>query len=82
MRSTPLRVKTEVSVATSSGSPVCTRPPLPEYSPSEFSRMITQSMSLAAASGLVTPGSTRAGRTFAYWSKPWQIGSRKPHSDT
>jgi hypothetical protein len=61
---------------------LCARPPLPQYSPSEFSRMITQSMSLPFASGLFTPGSTRVGRTFAYWSKPWQIGMRRPHSDT
>ena len=47
MRSTPVRVKTETSVATSIGRPRCARPPLPEYSPSEFSRMMTQSMSLA-----------------------------------
>lgn len=32
--------------------------------------------------GLTMPGSTRAGRTLAYWSNPWQIGSRSPHSDT
>jgi hypothetical protein len=44
--------------------------------------MITQSISSPVLSGLVIPGSTRAGRTFAYWSKPWQIGRRKPHSDT
>jgi hypothetical protein len=33
------------------------------------------------ARGLFRPGSTRAGRTFAYWSKPWQIGRRSPQSD-
>src|SRR3990172_9286250 len=73
-RSTPWRVNTEVSVATSSGNPRCTRPPEPEYSPSVFSRTITQSISRPFASGLVMPGSTRDGRTLAYWSKPWQIG--------
>ena len=31
---------------------------------------------------LSTPGRTRAGRTFAYWSKPWQIGRRRPQSET
>ena len=50
MRSTPARVNMETSVATSSGSPRCTRPPTPAYSPSEFSRTITQS-----SSGPVTP---------------------------
>ena len=44
--------------------------------------MMTQSISLPLRSGLVIPGSTRAGRTLAYWSKPWQIGRRRPHSDT
>ena len=29
-----------------------------------------------------TPGKTRAGRTLAYWSKPWQIGRRRPQSET
>ena len=47
MRVTPARVMTETSVATSSGSPRCTRPPTPAYSPSEFSRTITQSSSRA-----------------------------------
>ena len=26
------------------------------------------------------PGSTRVGRTLAYWSNGWQIASRSPHS--
>jgi hypothetical protein len=26
------------------------------------------------------PGRMRVGRTLAYWSKPWQIFSRRPHS--
>jgi len=68
MRATPVRVKTEVSVATSSGRPRCTRPPFPEYSPSLFSRTITQSRSPGEQflSGAVIPGRTRAGRTLAY----------------
>ena len=54
MRETPTRVKMATSVPTSSGRPRWARPPWPEYSPSEFSRTITQSRSLAAtpASGL------------------------------
>ena len=58
----------ETSVATSSGRPLCTRPPTPEYSPSEFSRTITQSSSgpETLRSGLVMPGRMRVGRTFAY----------------
>ena len=32
----------------------------------------------APTSGLLTPGSTRAGRTFAYWSKPWQTAAVGP----
>ena len=39
------RVKIETSVAISSGRPGCERPPCPAYSPSEFSRTITQSSS-------------------------------------
>src|SRR4051812_15250446 len=65
-RSTPLLVKVEISIATSLSSPVCTRPPAPEYSPSVFSRTMTQSISLPLSSGERMPGSTRAGRTFAY----------------
>src|SRR4051812_41951206 len=38
MRCTPGLVITETSWATSIGSPLCARPPTPEYSPSEFSR--------------------------------------------
>ena len=45
MRATPARVIIETSVATSIGMPWCTRPPTPAYSPSEFSRTITQSSS-------------------------------------
>ena len=82
MRSTPLRVKVETSTATSFSSPVCTRPPAPEYSPSVFSRTITQSICAPRSRGDLMPGSTRAGRTLAYWSKPWQIGRRKPQSET
>ena len=43
MRVTPARVKIATSVATSCGNPRCERPPYPAYSPSEFSRTITQS---------------------------------------
>ena len=42
MRSTPARVIIDTSVAASIGWPWCTRPPTPEYSPSEFSRTMTQ----------------------------------------
>jgi hypothetical protein len=53
----PARVITETSVATSSGIPRCTRPPTPAYSPSLFSRTITQSSSFAVTprKGLATP---------------------------
>ena len=80
MRSTPARVMIETSVATSIGRPRWTRPPTPAYSPSEFSRTITQSSSgpVTWRSGLVIPGSTRAGRTLAYWSNGWQIASLRP----
>ena len=47
MRSTPARVIIDTSVATSIGWPWCARPPTPAYSPSEFSRTMTQSRSSA-----------------------------------
>jgi hypothetical protein len=57
---------------------------MPAYSPSEFSRTITQSRSPLAQrlSGASMPGRIRVGRTFAYWSNPWQILRRSPHSVT
>ena len=84
MRSTPARVNTDTSVATSIGCPRCARPPTPEYSPSEFSRTITQSRSPGPmpSSGERMPGMMRVGRTFAYWSNPWQMGRRRPQSVT
>ncbi|MCY1226561.1 hypothetical protein D9M72_387960 [compost metagenome] len=82
MRSTPARVIMLTSVAASMGWPWCTRPPTPAYSPSEFSRTITQSSWPGAQrlSGPSMPGRMRVGRTLAYWSKPWQIFRRRPHS--
>lgn len=82
IRSTPARVIIDTSVAASIGCPWCTRPPTPAYSPSEFSRTITQSRSCGPQrlSGASMPGRMRVGRTFAYWSKPWQIFRRRPHS--
>ncbi len=53
---------------------------MPAYSPSLFSRTTTQSIrsGVASRSGLGTPGSSRTGRTQAYWSNPWQMASRSP----
>ena len=84
MRVTPARVKIVTSVATSCGWPRCERPPWPAYSPSEFSRTITQSSSLPETlrSGLVIPGRMRVGRTLAYWSSGWQMARRRPQSVT
>ena len=50
------------------GWPRCALPPMPEYSPSLFSRMITQSRSpgLQFCNGEEIPGKTRVGRTLAY----------------
>src|SRR6516165_1103026 len=83
MRVTPTRVKIATSVPTSSGRPLCARPPQPAYSPSEFSRTITQSRSPTptSRSGETTPGRIFVGRTLAYWSKPWQIGRKTPQRD-
>ena len=68
IRSTPARVNMATSVAASNGEPWCTLPPTPAYSPSEFSRTMTQSSSppFTLRSGEVIPGSTRVGRTLAY----------------
>ncbi len=84
IRSTPARVIMLTSVATSIGWPWWARPPTPAYSPSEFSRTITQSRSSGRQrlSGASMPGRMRVGRTLAYWSKPWQIFRRRPHSVT
>src|SRR5437763_1896360 len=84
MRSTPSCVKTLDSIATSPPRPRWARPPMPEYSPSVFSR--TKSMSTSAgplpASGQATPSSSRAGRTFAHRSRRWRISSTSSHSET
>jgi len=82
-RSTPCRVKIETSVAVSHFWPLCDRPPCPAYSPSEFSRTITQSRSPCSAlrKGDDVPRKILVGRTFAYCWKVWQIASRKPQRE-
>lgn len=83
MRSTPCREKIDTSVATSHGLPACERPPWPAYSPSLFSRMITQSRSpvLHFRRGDSVPRKTRVGRTLAYCWRGWQIARRRPQSE-
>ena len=68
IRSTLWREKIATSVATSHGKPRCERPPCPAYSPSLFSRTITQSRSplLQLRSGDCTPRKILVGRTLAY----------------
>jgi len=44
--------------------------------------MMTQSISSPFFNREDIPGRTREGLTLAYWSKPWQIGSRRPQSET
>jgi len=57
------------------------RPPLPAYSPSLFladdDPVEIGRPAIAQRAG--DAGSIRVGRTLAYWSSPWQIGSRRPH---
>jgi hypothetical protein len=67
-RSTQCRVKIETSVAISHGRPRWDLPPWPAYSPSEFSRTITQSRSpsFTLRSGEVVPRKILVGRTLAY----------------
>src|SRR4051812_8002328 len=66
--SIPTLVKMLTSVATVCGLSSWEMPPWPEYSPSEFSRTITQSRSsdLQFARGDVVPGRIRVGRTLTY----------------
>lgn len=64
--STACRVKIATSVAVSHASPRCERPPCPAYSPSLFSRTMTQSKSLQSRSGDLVPRKTLVGLTFAY----------------
>ena len=75
----PLRVNRPVCSATSYGVPTWTRPPRPEYSPSEFSRTQTMSMSAGPrfASGDISPGSRRIGRRLTYCWKRWRSGSSR-----
>ena len=76
------RVNTAVSMPTSSGWPWCARPPTPEYSPSEFSRTNSMSMSAGrpARERAGTPSSNRTGRTLAHRSRRWRIGSSRPRA--
>lgn len=82
-RSTPWRVKMETSVAVSQGNPRWERPPWPAYSPSLFSRMMTQSRSPSAQlrRGDWVPRRTRVGRTLAYCWKGWQMARRRPQRE-
>lgn len=68
MRSTACRVKMDTSVAVSHACPRCDRPPWPAYSPSLFSRIITQSKEpvVALRSGDCVPRKILVGRTLAY----------------
>lgn len=83
IRSTPCRLKIAVSVATSQGKPRWDRPPCPAYSPSLFSRTITQSNLPGGQfrSGDCVPRRTRVGRTFAYCCSGWQIERRRPQRE-
>lgn len=83
MRSTPWRVNMATSVAVSQGWPRWLRPPCPAYSPSEFSRTMTQSRSpvLQFLRGDWVPRKTLVGLTLAYCWKGWQIANRRPQSE-
>ena len=59
------------------------RPPIDEYSPSVFSRTTQKSMSPGwrPASGQGTPGISRTGRRFTYWSNSRRNRISEPHSE-
>ena len=80
IRVTPARVKIATSVATPGAGRGARARHWPAYSPSEFSRTITQSSSSPETlrSGLVMPGRMRVGRTLAYWSK--RLADRQPQA--
>ena len=84
IRSVPKRVKIDSCSAISWSVPLWSRPPISEYSPSLFSRMISMSMSpgFLPASGDGTPSNRRTGRTLAYCWKSRRIGISSVHSDT
>ena len=84
IRSTPTRVKTDSCSTNSSGRPALCRPPIAEYSPSEFSRTMTSSSSSAfrPASTDVVPGSSRTGRRLTYCWNARRSGISRPHSET
>lgn len=76
-RSIPTRVKIATSVATSQGVPTCVLPPCPAYSPSVFSRQMTQSRSpgrTARVLGVVTPSKMTDGRTLTNCWNFWRMG--------
>lgn len=83
IRSTPCLENMETSVATSQGFPRWERPPWPAYSPSLFSRTMTQSSSLLSQFRRAdsTPLMILVGRTLAYCWKDWQMARRRFQSD-
>ena len=84
MRSTPMRVITVCCVTNSRSVSGNMRPPTEEYSPSVFSRTTQKSISpgLRLASGDGTPGISRTGRRFTYWSNSRRNLISEPHSET
>ena len=82
-RSTPIRVMNVSWTANSRSVPWNMRPPTEEYSPSVFSRTTQKSMSpgLRSASGERTPGISRTGRRFTYWSNSRRNRISEPHSE-
>ena len=84
MRSTPARVIIDTSVAASIGA-LGARARRRRRTRPRSSRARSPSSGLAGLqrfSGASMPGRMRVGRTLAYWSKPWQIFRRRPHSVT
>src|SRR6185295_13321262 len=83
MRSTPMRVITVCCVTNSRSVYGNMRPPTEEYFPSVFSRTTQKSISpgLRLASGDGTPGISRTGRKFTYWSNSLRNLINEPHNE-
>lgn len=78
-----MRVNIETSVAMVWEEWAWVVPPWPAYSPSLFSRMITQFREVGGQleRGEVMPRRMRVGRTLTYWFRELRIGRMRPQRE-